>query len=84
MFWVQLLLQRLPVHLRSLTEADAGGLPMVEGPDLDAYVFVTVERAVPGHRFDTGEEIDLERGDVLVIRYRAIQALLAGGSVKLI
>lgn len=81
----ELFLNKLPAPLRNLSETDTGtGLSMVEQPDLDRYVFVRVNADVGPHTLEGGDEADLRKGDVVIIRYRHVQSLLLGGVVQLL
>ena len=61
---------------------------MVEEPDLDSAVFCRVVREL-----EEGEElvvkgtdarVELMKGDVVVVRYRAVRKWVLGGEVELI
>lgn len=77
------LLDKLPEHLRSLTDTDSSGLSMVEEPDLERFCFANVLEDIGLFQLDTGEEIDLSKDDTIVIRYKAIRELVEQGKVKL-
>ncbi|RPB26133.1 GINS complex, Sld5 component [Terfezia boudieri ATCC MYA-4762] len=80
-------LRNFPAQLRRLDDA-AGGVSMVEEPDLDSAVFCRVVRVL-----EEGEElvvkgtdarVELMKGDVVVVRYRAVRKWVLGGEVELI
>lgn len=80
-------LRNFPAQLRRLDDA-AGGVSMVEEPDLDSAVFCRVVREL-----EEGEElvvkgtdarVELMKGDVVVVRYRAVRKWVLGGEVELI
>ena len=81
-------LLELPEHLRSLNEQN-DTVDMITKPNLDSYVFCGVLEDIGQFHFDEGGdgdvlEGDLTEGDVYIIRYRAIQSLLATGKVTLL
>ena len=61
---------------------------MVEEPDLDSAVFCRVVRELrEGEELvvkGTDARVELSRGDVVVVRYRAVRKWVLGGEVELI
>ncbi|KAI9844139.1 MAG: GINS complex subunit [Thelocarpon superellum] len=83
-------LRDFPDQLRRLDDT-AGGISMMEAPDLESAVFCRVLRDMtpPGvlRRHDEDEDEDdvgWKRGDVHVLRYSAIKELVLVGDVELI
>jgi len=79
-------LRNFPEQLRRLDDT-AGGISMVEEPDMDSAVFCRVVREVqnavvriPG----TDTEFELAKGDVYVVRYSAVREFVVSGDVELI
>ncbi|KAF8426042.1 hypothetical protein EV426DRAFT_594849 [Tirmania nivea] len=80
-------LRNFPAQLRRLDDA-AGGVSMVEEPDLDSAVFCRVVRELgEGEELvvkGTDARVELSRGDVVVVRYRAVRKWVLGGEVELL
>lgn len=80
-------LSNFPEQLRRLDDT-AGGISMIERPDLDTAVFVRVLRDVDlsraEGRVDTVEGGHLKRGEVCVIRYSLVRESVLRGEVELI
>jgi len=61
---------------------------MVEEPDLDSAVFCRVVRELgEGEELvvkGTDARVELRKGDVVVVRYRAVRKWVLGGEVELI
>jgi len=79
-------LRGFPEQLRRLDDK-AGGISMVEEPDLDGAVFCKVVKdiedniaRIPG----TDAEFKLTKGDVYVVRYSAVREFILRGEVELI
>ena len=77
-------LSQFPAPLQRLDDT-AGGISMVDRPDVDRAVFVRVLRdigeiAVPG----TDTVMDMRRGDVWVCRWSAVKEYYGLGDVELI
>ncbi|KAG0636142.1 hypothetical protein HOY80DRAFT_978988 [Tuber brumale] len=79
-------LRRFPEQLRRLDDK-AGGISMVEEPDLDGAVFCKVVKdiedniaRIPG----TDAEFKLTKGDVYVVRYSAVREFVLRGEIELI
>lgn len=64
----------------------AGGINMVEVPDLDKAVFVRGLKDVEDPIFIEGTETDFElrKGDVVVTRWSAVRNLILAGDAELI
>ncbi|KAI9789866.1 MAG: GINS complex subunit [Piccolia ochrophora] len=78
-------LHNFPETLRRLDDT-AGGISMIDQPDLDTAVFCRVLRDVPDPVVIEGTDTNLElkRGDVYVVRYSAIREAMERGDVELI
>ncbi|KAI5815790.1 hypothetical protein BZA77DRAFT_247908 [Pyronema omphalodes] len=79
-------LRNFPEPLRRLDDT-AGGLTMIEEPDMESAVFCRVVKEpadgivrIPG----TGTEFELRKDDVYVVRYSAIRQWVMTGEVELI
>ncbi|KAK9389042.1 hypothetical protein V1515DRAFT_594564 [Lipomyces mesembrius] len=77
-------LSALPPSLQRLDDT-AGGLQMVDAPDLDEVVFVRVLRDVPGE-VDLGndDKIELRTGNIYVLPYKVIRRYVDNGDVQLV
>ena len=77
-------LGNFPEQLRRPDDT-AGGISMVEQPDLDTAVFVRVLRDVD---LSVDQEVQsggqLKRGDACVVRYGAVRESILRGDVELI
>lgn len=78
-------LSQFPASLQRMDDT-AGGISMVEVPDVDTAVFVRGLRDVEEPVGVPGTEIDFEmrRGDVLVTRWSAVRGLVLAGDAELI
>jgi GINS complex subunit 4 len=78
-------LQNFPTQLQRLDDT-AGGISMIDSPDLDAAVFVRVLRDVEEPLVIAGTDASavLKSGDVWVVRYSVVSELVAEGHVELI
>lgn len=78
-------MKNLPEGLRRLDDT-AGGISMIDEPDLDSAVFCKVVSDVEEEVRISGTEAEfrLKRGDVLVVRYSAIREFVGTGQVELI
>lgn len=58
---------------------------MMDGPDLDAAVFVRLLRdaTVEGRGTDSDDAIDARFGDVLILRWSSARALVEAGVAEL-
>ncbi|KAF2147523.1 uncharacterized protein K452DRAFT_262071 [Aplosporella prunicola CBS 121167] len=79
-------LSQFPAQLQRLDDK-AGGISMVDAPDLDAAVFCRVLRDVGvvscgGVERDT--MADMKRGDVFVVRWKVIREHVLAGDIELI
>ncbi|KAI9803824.1 MAG: hypothetical protein M1825_001704 [Sarcosagium campestre] len=74
----------LPAPLRRFDDT-AGGISMVDQPDLDTAVFCRVLRDVeePINMPSSVTSFDLRRGDVHVVRYSAVRRAIERGDVEL-
>ena len=63
----------------------AGGISMVEQPDLDKAVFVRALKDVPEIVVEgTDIAFEMRRGDVFVVRWSAVKEVVEGGHAELI
>ncbi|KAK7552391.1 hypothetical protein IWX49DRAFT_610072 [Phyllosticta citricarpa] len=79
-------LSQFPPQLQRLDDK-AGGISMVDAPDADAAVFCRVLRdcgVVGVGGVDEEREVDLRRGDVLVVRWSVVAERVVRGDVELI
>jgi len=79
-------LRNFPEQLRRLDDT-AGGITMIEEPDLDGAVFCRVVKDVEGVSVripGTGTEFELREGDIYVVRYSAVREFVGTGDVELI
>ncbi|KAF8477023.1 hypothetical protein BDZ91DRAFT_688061 [Kalaharituber pfeilii] len=83
-------LRNFPAQLRRLDDT-AGGISMIEEPDLDSAVFCAVVKDVGGEDGGaevvipgTGARFTLRKGDVYVVRYSAVRKFVLEGAVELI
>jgi len=76
-------LERLPQHLRTLAD-DRSSPSMIEEPNLEQFIFALVTVDVGLFHMDTGEDIDLPLGDLIVIRYKAVRQLVLDKKLQLV
>ncbi|KAL8683500.1 MAG: hypothetical protein Q9186_000540 [Xanthomendoza sp. 1 TL-2023] len=78
-------LSQFPSSLQRLDDT-AGGISMIEQPDVDTAVFVRVLRDVEEPIIVEGTDIDFEmrRGDVYVVRWSAVREHVLSGDAELI
>ncbi|KAI4192505.1 MAG: hypothetical protein LQ346_004277 [Caloplaca aetnensis] len=78
-------LSQFPVSLQRLDDT-AGGISMIEQPDVDKAVFVRALRDVEEPIVVDGTDIDFEmrRGDVYVVRWSAVRDVVMNGAAELI
>ena len=64
----------------------AGGISMVEGPDGDKAVFVRALKDVdePVYVEGTDTAFEMQRGDVVVVRWSAVREIVMAGDAELI
>ena len=64
----------------------AGGISMIEVPDVDQAVFVRALRDVDSPIFVEGTDVGFQmfKGDIYVIRWSAIRQLVLSGDAELI
>lgn len=77
-------LAQFPAQLQRLDDT-AGGISMIDAPDLDTAVFCRVLRdlgVVTMEGFD--REFDMRRGDVWVVRWSMVRERVLAGDVELI
>ncbi|KAL8808500.1 MAG: hypothetical protein Q9182_000051 [Xanthomendoza sp. 2 TL-2023] len=78
-------LSEFPSSLQRLDDT-AGGISMIEQPDVDTAVFVRVLRDVDEPIVVEGTDIDFEmrRGDVYVVRWSAVREHVLSGNAELV
>ncbi|KAL8836228.1 MAG: hypothetical protein Q9170_003005 [Blastenia crenularia] len=78
-------LSQFPTNLQRLDDT-AGGISMIEQPDVDKAVFVRALRNVEEPVIVEGTDIDfkMKRGDVYVVRWSAVRDLILNGNAELI
>lgn len=78
-------LSQFPTSLQRLDDT-AGGISMIEVPDLDNAVFVRALRDVDEAVFVEGTDMAfrINKGDVYVVRWSAVRELVLGGDAELI
>ncbi|EEY18484.1 DNA replication complex GINS protein SLD5 [Verticillium alfalfae VaMs.102] len=77
-------LSSFPPQLQNLNDT-AGMTSMIDGPDLDAAVFVRLLRdaTVEGRGTDSDDAIDARFGDVLILRWSSARGLVETGVAEL-
>ncbi|KAI4116500.1 MAG: hypothetical protein LQ338_007706 [Usnochroma carphineum] len=78
-------LSQFPTSLQRLDDT-AGGISMIEQPDIDKAVFVRGLRDVEDPIIVEGTDIDFEmrRGEVYVVRWSAVRDLVMNGDAELV
>ncbi|EKG21237.1 GINS complex subunit Sld5 [Macrophomina phaseolina MS6] len=79
-------LSSFPPQLQRLDDK-AGGISMIDTPDLDTAVFCRVLRdigVVSVGGVDEDREVEMKRGDVLVVRWRVVRERVLAGDIELI
>ena len=79
-------LSAFPKALQKLDDT-SGGISMVDAPDADAAVFCRVLRDAGTVKVFGAEEsvdVDLNRGDIWVLRWQAVREMVERGDVELI
>ncbi|UNI14787.1 GINS complex subunit [Purpureocillium takamizusanense] len=78
-------LSSFPPQLQNLNDT-AGNVSMVDGPDLDAAVFIRLLRArdVHGRGTDVDNTLPAEPGDVLILRWSSARDLVDAGDAELV
>ncbi len=71
-------------NLRKIDDQAAAGTSMVEEPDLHSSVFCRVRQTSKSAIKLGNEDVDLEEGNILLIRYSAISRYLRSGALELI
>jgi len=77
-------LNGLPENLRSLTDEEPGVPSMVTRPNIDQPVFIRARRRCAPVTLSNGGTLEMDRGDIHLIRYRMIEHLLRLGDAQLI
>ncbi|MCJ1369638.1 GINS complex subunit [Loxospora ochrophaea] len=78
-------LSQFPTSLQRLDDT-AGGISMVEQPDLDKAVFVRALKDIAQPIVVEGTDMafEMKRGDIYVVRWSSIKDLVIGGEAELI
>lgn len=78
-------LSQFPTSLQKMDDT-AGGISMVEGPDVDKAVFVRALKDVeePVYVDGTDTAFEMRRGDVVVVRWNAVREIVMAGDAELI
>ncbi|KAG9034126.1 GINS complex subunit [Tulasnella sp. JGI-2019a] len=77
-------LDALPVTTHALDQRFPDGSSMISQPDKDQAVFIQARVLCPNVLLPDGDDIDLECGQVHILRYRTIEHLLSRGDVCLV
>ncbi|KAG8532637.1 uncharacterized protein KY384_002514 [Bacidia gigantensis] len=79
-------LSQFPQTLQKLDDKAAGGISMVEGPDVDKAVFVRCLKSMEESVEVPGTDIRLEmgRGDVVVTRWSVVREMVGKGECELV
>ncbi|KAL6869780.1 GINS complex subunit [Amphichorda felina] len=74
-----------PQQLQNLNDT-AGGVSMIDSPDLDTAVFIRMlrERDVHGLGTDSDNSLPAEDGDILIIRWSSAKPLIGEGDAELV
>ncbi|CAD6578078.1 MAG: GINS complex subunit [Alectoria sarmentosa] len=78
-------LSQFPASLQRMDDT-AGGISMVEGPDVDRAVFVRALKDVEEPIYVEGTDMafEMRRGDVVVVRWSAVREVVIAGDAELI
>jgi GINS complex subunit 4 len=78
-------LSSFPPALRNLDDT-AGGISMIDGPDLETAVFVRALKDVmlEGKGRDADDQMDAKAGEVVVARWSDVKPLVERGDVELV
>ena len=78
-------LSSFPAQLQNLNDT-AGNMSMVDGPDVDAAVFVRLlrPRDVRGRGTDADTTLFAAAGDVLILRWSSAKVLVDEGHAELV
>jgi len=78
-------LSSFPSALQNLDDT-AGGISMIDTPDLDTAVFVRVLKdcVVEGRGRDEDDRFEAERGEIVVTRWADVKGLVESGDAELI
>jgi GINS complex subunit 4 len=74
-----------PPNLQNLNDS-TGTVPMIDGPDLDAGVFIRLLRntVVLGRGTEDDGEVDGKDGDILILRWSDAKPLVDSGTAELV
>ena len=78
-------LSQFPTSLQKLDDT-AGGISMVEQPDVDKAVFLRALRHIEAPIFVQGTDMgfQMKKGDIYVVRWSAIREIVLDGDAELI
>ena len=78
-------LSQFPLSLQRMDDT-AGGISMIEMPDVDKAVFVRALRDIDNLIFVEGTDMAFQmlRGDIYVVRWSAVRELVLSGDAELI
>lgn len=78
-------LHSFPPQLRNLDDA-AGGISMVDAPDLDTAVFIRAlhDCTVHGRGINVDDEVEAIKGEVLIARWSDVKPLVLKGDAELV
>lgn len=78
-------LSSFPNNLQNLNDA-AGGISMIETPDLESAVFVRLlkDAFVEGRGVDTDQAQDMKESDIVILRWSDAKPLVEAGSAELV
>ncbi|KAL7005632.1 GINS complex subunit [Cystobasidiomycetes sp. EMM_F5] len=71
--------QNIPERLRRLDEEE-----MIVKPDLEVAVFARALKNCPAIRLPDGAELEMQKGNIHMLRYKSIRRLLRDGDVRLV
>jgi GINS complex subunit 4 len=74
-----------PPNLQNLNDS-TGTVPMIDGPDLDAGVFIRLlkDQVVLGRGTEDDGEVDGKDGDILILRWSDAKMLVDSGTAELV
>lgn len=78
-------LASFPQQLQNLNDT-AGGVSMIDSPDLSTTVFIRMlkDRDVHGEGTDADNTLSAENGDILIIRWSSAKPLVDAGDAELV
>lgn len=78
-------LSAFPPNLQNLNDT-AGGMSMIDAPDLEAAVFIRLLRdtVVEGRGVDSDDEVEGRESDIMILRWLDAKPLVKAGSAELV